>query len=266
MIRLDNTNRSIVLNLDSAITTNQAQIVASYSDNNGTTYVGGTQTTLSNSTTQVTLCAAPAASTVRDIDSVVIYNNDTVPMSLNIYLDDNGTLFQLSGAKLQTNETLIYTHAGGWETTDANGCLKTGVTAVTATNLTGPVALPNGITATTQSPGDNTTKLATDAFVTNAIATATAAYVGPQINQVTVNFGSQPINNGSFTITGSFTVGKQVMITQASSRPGSSYYDSIEFDHIVATGIVINSTTIQVNWSSPTLVANSWTFNYWVSS
>lgn len=38
-------------------------------------------------------------------------------------------------------------------------------TSGTAANLSGTPALPNGTTATTQSPGDNTTKLATDAFV-----------------------------------------------------------------------------------------------------
>ncbi len=38
-------------------------------------------------------------------------------------------------------------------------------TAGTAANLSGTPALPNGTTATTQPPGDNTTKLATDAFV-----------------------------------------------------------------------------------------------------
>ena len=38
-------------------------------------------------------------------------------------------------------------------------------TSGTSANLSGTPALPNGTTATTQSPGDNTTKLATDAFV-----------------------------------------------------------------------------------------------------
>ena len=255
-----------MLALDSAITINQAQIVTSYSDNNGTTYVGATQTAHSNNTTNVAIVSAPAVSTVRDIDSIVIFNNDTMPMALNVMLNDNGTLFQLSGARLQAQETLIYTHARGWETTDVNGCLKTGVTAVTATNLSGPVPLPNGVTGTTQPPGDASNDLATDAFVANAIATATAAYIGPQVHQTTVNLGTLPTNNGSFTITGTFTVGKAVMVSQASFRPGSAYYDSIEMDHIVATGIVINATTIQVNWSCSTLVANYWTFNYWVSS
>jgi hypothetical protein len=43
-------------------------------------------------------------------------------------------------------------------------------TTGTAANLSGTPALPNGTTATTQASSDTTTKLATDAFVQNAIA------------------------------------------------------------------------------------------------
>lgn len=43
-------------------------------------------------------------------------------------------------------------------------------TTGTAANLSGTPALPNGTTATTQTAGDNTTKLATDAFVQAAIS------------------------------------------------------------------------------------------------
>lgn len=42
-------------------------------------------------------------------------------------------------------------------------------TTGTASNLSGTPALPNGTTATTQATGDNTTKIATDAFVIDAI-------------------------------------------------------------------------------------------------
>ena len=45
-------------------------------------------------------------------------------------------------------------------------------TSGTAANLSGTPALPNGTTATTQTPGDTTTKLATDAFVAAAITAA----------------------------------------------------------------------------------------------
>ena len=50
----------------------------------------------------------------------------------------------------------------------------------TAGNLSGTPALPNGTTATTQTAGDNTTKLATDAFVTTAVTNAIAG-VNPAI-------------------------------------------------------------------------------------
>lgn len=47
-------------------------------------------------------------------------------------------------------------------------------TTGTASNLSGTPSLPNGTTATTQTTGDATTKLATDAFVGTAVSTAQA--------------------------------------------------------------------------------------------
>lgn len=49
-------------------------------------------------------------------------------------------------------------------------------TTGTASNLSGTPSLPNGTTATTQTGSDNTTKLATDAFVQTAIAGLTSIY------------------------------------------------------------------------------------------
>src|SRR5208282_5045641 len=43
-------------------------------------------------------------------------------------------------------------------------------TSGTAANLSGTPALPNGTTATTQTAGDNTTDIATDAFVNAAVS------------------------------------------------------------------------------------------------
>ncbi len=71
----------------------------------------------------------------------------------------------------------------------ANGnatCSEPSNVTGTATNLSGTPALPNGTTATTQSPGDNTTKIATDAFV-EAVAGGVSS-----INSTT----------GAFTFTG----------------------------------------------------------------
>ncbi len=57
-------------------------------------------------------------------------------------------------------------------------------TPATAANLSGTPALPNGVTASTQTAGDNSTKLATDAFVGTAITNA--AYTLPQATTSTL--------------------------------------------------------------------------------
>jgi hypothetical protein len=256
MIRLDNVNRSIVLSLDGTITTYQLQIIVNYSDNNGTTYTGGTQTSLSNNTTQVTICSAPTSSTIRDIDNIIIFNNDTVANSINIFLNDNSTLYQLAGPLLQTGESFVYTHSRGWETVDINGCLKTSNAPISQ--------LPNNTTGTTQTLGDSSTKLATDAFVANAISNFAA--ITQTIQQVTVDLGSQPRTSGHFNITGSgfSPILGPVIVMQAATRPNSVLYDNIEMDAINCTGIITSSTTIQVNWNSDYTVANQYTFNYFI--
>jgi hypothetical protein len=85
---------------------------------------------------------------------------------------------------------------------------------------------------------------------------------GISISQITANLGATPATNGNFTITGNFTVGKFVIITQAPGLLG----DEVEFDQIVATAFVLNATTIQVNWGSSTAVSGNYNFNYFVGN
>lgn len=260
MIRLDNTTRTLTVAIGTNTTTNPIQVLVSYSDDTGTTYTGGTITS-TISTTSVTICSAPAANTIRNIDSVTVFNQDTVGSLILISFDDNGTYYQLTNVTLQTGETLQYTHGRGWETTDINGAIKSSLISQYAENLTGTPVLPNGTAAATQTALDDSTKIATTAYVDDAVGAFSLSHA--TIFQVTVDFGSHPITNGSFTITGTgFTPGAAICIWQASARPSSILYDSIEMDQISATGVVLNSTTIQCNWGCRTHVCNSYTFNY----
>jgi hypothetical protein len=169
----------------------------------------------------------------------------------------------LNRANLQVSDSLQYTHGRGWETVDLNGSLKTSIFSQTATNLTGTPTLPNGVSASTQSSLNDSNLLATTQYVDSAVAAYSA--ITTTIFQTTINFGSQPIFNGNFTITSSgLTVGAPVMVMQASTRPGSVLYDSIEMDQITVSGVVINSTTIKCNWGCKTAVSSSYTFNYWI--
>lgn len=66
-------------------------------------------------------------------------------------------------------------------------------TSGTAANLSGTPALPNGTTATTQSPGSNDTKLATDAYA-DAIAALKANLASPTFTG-TVTMPAPTLNN-----------------------------------------------------------------------
>lgn len=126
MIRLDATTRKLQAVLAGAITTNQLACTVCYSDDNGTTYAGGTQLTNTNSATAVDICAAPGASTVRDIDYLSIRNRDTAAATVTVMLDDNATDYEIVKATLAVGDQLVYTHGDGWRVIGTDGNLKTG--------------------------------------------------------------------------------------------------------------------------------------------
>jgi hypothetical protein len=124
MIRLDTTNRSLQLLLGSAQTTAPMQIVVSYSDQTTTSYLGATQLSNSNGTSAVTICSAPAASTIRDIDMVSVINSDTTDKTVTINLLDSSIEYKILTATLTVGDKLTYTHGSGWQVTTNTGQLK----------------------------------------------------------------------------------------------------------------------------------------------
>lgn len=75
---------------------------------------------------------------------------------------------ELLGVLLSSLGNGIYKFASGvpsLATAGTDYVIPSGNISGTAANLSGTPALPNGVTGTTQTVGDNTTKLATDAFV-----------------------------------------------------------------------------------------------------
>lgn len=144
MIRLDATTRKLQAVLAGAITTSQLPCMVSYSDKTSTDYVGATQLANTNNTTQVDICAAPAASTVRDIDYVSVKNIDTASATVSIIYDDNATDYTVVKAALAVGDQLVYTHGNGWQVIASDGSIKTiGNTGATGdTGAQGPVGLP----------------------------------------------------------------------------------------------------------------------------
>jgi len=124
MLTLDSTTASLEVILAGAITTNQLPIVSSFADKTTTTFTPGKTTTATNSTSTVTIVAAPGASTQREVHSINVYNADTVAATITIRENDNATLRILVKITLAVGDTLAYSHANLWRVTDTNGNLK----------------------------------------------------------------------------------------------------------------------------------------------
>lgn len=83
------------------------------------TYVGNAGA--SNSTTAVTLIAAPSAGQTRIVKSVSLFNNGTVARTVNVRVDVSATDRELRSCSLQPGEALEYAERTGWTHYDAQG-------------------------------------------------------------------------------------------------------------------------------------------------
>lgn len=115
MIILTETTDNLQVVLGGAITTNQLQCVASWRDITTTAYTPGRTVTNTNSTTDVNIVGAPAASTQRVVDYFSIYNKDTVLANVTVKFDANGTEYIIYKGDLPVGSTLVYQEGMGLE-------------------------------------------------------------------------------------------------------------------------------------------------------
>jgi len=126
MIILDTVNRSLEIVLDAAPSA-EFPFVASYVSVTASTYVPGTTTGVSNSTTAVTVVAAPGASTQRQIKLLTVRNGADASRILTLNYNDNTTLREIWKGTLDVGETLVYTDGEGLRVIDSSGSIKAGV-------------------------------------------------------------------------------------------------------------------------------------------
>lgn len=114
MLILDTTSKSIEIVLGAAVAANQLPVFATYADHTSSAFTPVSSDTQSNSTTAVTIVAAPAASTQRQVKSVSIYNADTAAATVTVRLNNAATLRTIVKAALAAGEGLHYDDASGW--------------------------------------------------------------------------------------------------------------------------------------------------------
>src|ERR1035437_8441050 len=137
MIRLTQPTSDLV----SLITAqNGAKTVAAFTDTTATTWAGSNEVHSITSATTNTIVATPAASTIREIDFINIYNTYAGAQLIAVQLSVSATLYILVAFTLLQGESLQYTHAGGWCALDVNGNRKevtsSMFSSLTVTNLT----------------------------------------------------------------------------------------------------------------------------------
>jgi len=162
MIVLSQTTDNLQVVLGGAITTNQLECMTSWRDRTSTTFEANRTVIATNNTTDVTIAAAPAASTQRIIDFVSIYNKDTVNAVVTVKLDANGTAYILCKVTLATTERLQYQEGVGFQVFASTGAVKQSINQ-------GANASTSGITAVV---------LGSDVINNNAVANTIADVTG----------------------------------------------------------------------------------------
>jgi hypothetical protein len=121
MIILSETDHSLEVVLAGAVATTQLPVTVAWADLPAFESAAGT--TATNSTTPVTIVAAPAADVQRQIKGVKINNVDTAPATVIVSLNDASTLRRQLRVTLAVNESLEY---GGerWQVMTADGSIK----------------------------------------------------------------------------------------------------------------------------------------------
>lgn len=156
MIILSQTTDNLQVVLGGSVTTNQLQCFTSWRDRTSTTFVAGRTVINTNNTTDVTIAAAPAASTQRIIDYISIYNNDTVNQTVTIKLDASGTEYILFKVTLAATEKIEYHEGQGFKVIASTGAVKQSINQGANASTSGLTAVVLGSDVTNNNATANT--------------------------------------------------------------------------------------------------------------
>lgn len=129
MIVLDSTLKSLEAVLVANVAASQLVFTAAWADINTASVFSVSALSesdgLTNNVTAVTLVAAPAASTSRQLKYLSIFNADSANAEVIIRINNNGTTRIVVDIGLNPKDTLLYRNEDGFRVVDTNGNLKT---------------------------------------------------------------------------------------------------------------------------------------------
>jgi len=121
---LTSTTDSIDVVLGATATMNQLHLISSYNNSTSTSVTPVKTVTVTNNITPVNLVPAPSSGNSRQLRYASIFNADTVPSTVTVRNNFNGTTRNVISTVLQVNDYMQYTHRTGWKVFNMDGQLR----------------------------------------------------------------------------------------------------------------------------------------------
>lgn len=117
MISLISTTQKLQVVLAGNVTTNQLVVNVVWTDENieGLDTKYASKQSVTNQTTDVDICDAPQQNFVRNIETITVYNADTVASTVTVKIDVSTVETILVKQALNAGETLAYEHGAGFQ-------------------------------------------------------------------------------------------------------------------------------------------------------
>jgi hypothetical protein len=147
---LDTTSKSLRVYLGSAATTTNPVFSAAYVDHTTSSCTPGANDGAADNTTAVTVVAAPASSTQRQVKAIDVWNGDTISHQVTVELLNSATQRTLIRATLEPMASLHWAPDAGWYVLTAEGAPRLGGVVSNQSRLMRPVcaAVTANITGT----------------------------------------------------------------------------------------------------------------------
>lgn len=267
MIILDATNESVQAVLAAPATTNELQFTSSFVDVTTSTYVPGGNDGVTTGTSDVTIVAAPSASTQRQVKQITVYNADTVAATVTMIKDVGGTNRILCKVTLQVADTLQYNDGEGFKVITTSG----GIDNTLAQNFAisaGTQSVASGNVVFSNSNGVSF-GMAGSSRITASISRANASFyecyhaelnTGTVFTQSTAANSSQGFSLQRMFFPYDFTATRMDLlasVTGAGSTAGSITYYGGVYTRNVSTLNSASTTTFGQTWNSGGATSNT---------
>ena len=203
---LTNSSAKLTAYLGSAFTTTAPTFAVTYrpvsasgSAQGGTCAVGSISSSSSSTPTTLLAGSATAGLGTAQVESVNVYNVDTVAATVNVSLAIAGTAVQVAKVTLAVGDTLEYSPAHGWVVTNSSGQVKQ-VSSAARTQQFGIGPAPVDTFAATMTI-DMTYSLHVIAVANGTSATCTMTPSGPGTAGDVVEIITEADSSGTVTVT-----------------------------------------------------------------